>query len=111
MSPNFREVACKQVKRHMRLCLAATTVCETFITFSGSEPLLAEAASELMHDSMVNLVCHLANHSDLHCVDHGQRGELVAALILMQARDKASQSMGGGQDGCPSAPSWRPYFQ
>jgi hypothetical protein len=45
---------------------------------------------------VVNPVCHLANHSDfLHCVDRGQRGELVAALILMQARDKASQSMGG----------------
>jgi hypothetical protein len=88
---NFHEVACKQVERHMRLCLAATTGCETLITFPGSEPLLAEAASQLMHDSMVHPVRHLANHSDLHCVDRGQRGELVAALILMQARDNATQ--------------------
>jgi len=94
LSSNFREVACKQIERHMRLCLATTTGCETLVTFSGSEPLLAEAASELMHDSTVNPVRHLANHSDLHCVDRGQRGELVAALILMQARDKA-QSMEG----------------
>ena len=89
MASNFREVACKQIERHMRLCLATTTGCETLVTFSGSEPLLAEAASQLMQGSMVNPVRHLANHSDLHCVDRGQRGELVAALILMQARDKA----------------------
>ena len=88
---NFREVARKQVERHMRLCLAATTGCETLITFSGSEPLLAEAASELMYDSLANPVRHLANHSDLHCIDRGRRGELVAALILMQTRDKATR--------------------
>ena len=60
--PKFHDVACKQIERHMRLCLAATTGCE-------KEPLLAEAASEIMHDSMTNPVRHLANHSDLNCVD------------------------------------------
>ena len=89
MASNFHEVACKQVERHMWLCLAATTGCKTLITFSGSKPLLAEVVSQLMRQSMVNPVCHLANHLDLHCVDHGQCGELVAALILMQACDKA----------------------
>ena len=93
--PKFLEVTCKQMERHMerhmRLCLAATTGCETLITFSGSEPLLAEAAAELVHDSMANPVRYLANHSDLHCVDRGRRGELVAALILMQARDMATR--------------------
>jgi hypothetical protein len=92
MATNFREVAYKQVEHYMRLCLAATTGCETLITFSGSEPLLAEATSQLMHHSMVNPVRHLANHPDLHCVNHGQCGELVAALIIMQACDMA-QSM------------------
>ena len=83
MASNFREVACKQVERHMRLCLAAMMGCKTLVTFSGSEPLPAEVASEIMQGSIMNPVCHLANHSDLHCVDRGQRGELVAALILM----------------------------
>jgi hypothetical protein len=92
MATNFREVACKQVERHMQLCLATTTGCETLITFSGSKPLLAKAASQLMHHSMVNPVCHLANHPDLHCVNCGQRGELMAVLIIMQACDMA-QSM------------------
>jgi hypothetical protein len=31
----------------------------------------------------------LAHHSDLNCIDRGRRGELVAALIIMQARDAA----------------------
>jgi len=86
---NSRDVACKQVERHMRLCLAATTGFERLITLAGSEPLLAEAASQIMRGSGVNPVRHLANHSDLHCVDRGRRGELVAALIIMQARDAA----------------------
>jgi hypothetical protein len=91
MASNFRAVTCKQIERHMRLCLAATMGCKTLITFVGSEPLLAEAASQLMHGSMANPVSCLANHPDLHCIDRGRRGELVAALILMQARDMAAR--------------------
>ena len=86
-----RAVACTQVERHMRLCLAATTGFERLITLAGSEPLLAEAASQLMRDSLINPVRHLAEHSDLNCIDRGRRGELVAALIVMQARDAALQ--------------------
>jgi hypothetical protein len=73
----------------MQPCLAATTGFETLITLAGSEPLLAEAASQIMHESLTNPVRHLADHSDLNCVDRGRRGELVAALIIMQARDAA----------------------
>ncbi len=76
----------------MRLCLAVTTGFERLITIAGSEPLLAEAASQLMHESRTNPVRHLANHSDLNCVDRGWRGELVAAMIIMQARDTASRN-------------------
>jgi uncharacterized protein YwbE len=84
-----RDVACKQVERHMRLCLAATTGFERLITLAGSEPFLAEVAAQLMHNSGATPVRYLANHSDLHCVDRGRRGELVAAMIIMQARDAA----------------------
>ncbi len=75
----------------MRLCLAATTGFERLITLAGSEPLLAEAAEELMRDGQMNPVRYLAEHSDLNCIDRGRRGELVAALIVMQARDAALQ--------------------
>jgi hypothetical protein len=84
-----RDVTCKQVERHMRLCLAATTGFSRLITLAGSEPLLAEAAWQLMRDSSAKPVRHLAEHSDLHCIDRGRRGELVAALLVMQARDAA----------------------
>jgi hypothetical protein len=84
-----RDVTYTQVERHMRLCLAATTGFERLITIAGSEPLLAEAASQIMAGCLVNPVRLLANHSDLNCVDRGGRGELVAELIVMQARDAA----------------------
>jgi hypothetical protein len=92
-NPNERTRATlhKQIERHMRLCIAATTGFEEFVTIAGSEPLLAEAAFELTRASKVNPVRHLANHSDLYCVDRGRRGELVAALIIMQARDMSLQ--------------------
>ena len=81
-------VALKQVERHMRLCLGVTAELENLVTLAGSEPLLAEAAFDLMRLEG-NPVRHLANHPDLHCIDRGRQGELVAALIVMQARDAA----------------------
>ncbi|KAF8492177.1 hypothetical protein F5888DRAFT_1806903 [Russula emetica] len=83
------DVARTQVERHMRLCLAATAGRDTLVTLAGSEPLLAEAAYELMKGTEWNPVHHLAHHSDLNCVDRGRRGELVAALLIMQACDAA----------------------
>jgi hypothetical protein len=83
------DVARKQVERHMRLCLAATAGRDTLVTLAGSEPLLAEAAYELMKGTQSNPVAHLAHHSDLNCVDRGRRGELVAALLIMRACDAA----------------------
>jgi len=74
----------------MRLCLEATTGFERLVTLAGSEPYLAEAAQELMFFSGANPVWHLARNSSLSCVDRGQRGELVAMLIIMHARDTAA---------------------
>ena len=88
-------VARTQVERHMRLCLAATTERETFVTLAGSEPLLAEAAYELMRGTQLNPVRYLASHSDLNCMDRGRRGELVAALLIMQACDAARAASEG----------------
>ena len=83
-----------QVERHMRLCLAATAGRDMLITLAGSEPLLAEAAYELMKGTRSNPVHHLANHRDLNCVDRGRRGELVAALLIMRACDAARAASG-----------------
>jgi len=94
------DVARTQVERHMRLCLAATAGRDTLVTLAGSEPLLAEAAYELMKGTQSNPVYHLANHSDLNCVDRGRRGELVAALLIMRACD-AARAVSSGQRWIP----------
>jgi len=88
---NADEISCNiartQVECHMQLCLSAS---EQLVTLAGSEPLLAEAATELMRQGYVNPVVHLASHPDLRCINRGRRGELVAALIIMQARDASA---------------------
>ncbi|KAI9454622.1 hypothetical protein F5148DRAFT_424620 [Russula earlei] len=89
MDVSARDVSFAQVERHMRLCIAATVGLEKLVTMAGSEPLLAEAAYDLMKETEMNAVRHLANHSDLNCVDRGRRGELVATLLIMQAFDAA----------------------
>ena len=86
-SPVSHAVARTQAERHMRLILQADAAFENVVTTVGSEPLLAEAASELFKQSLANPVHHLAYHPDLSSVDRGRPGEIVAALIIMQARD------------------------
>jgi hypothetical protein len=85
-----RSVAREQIERHMRLCVAATTGLDTLITVAGSEPLLAEAAREILDLTKKRPVRILADNSDLNCIDRGMRGELVAALLIMRARDVSS---------------------
>ena len=89
------DVVRTQVERHMRLCLAVTAGRDTLVTLAGSEPLLAEAAYELVKETESNPVVHLANHSDLNCVDRGRRGELVTALLIMRACDAARAASSG----------------
>ena len=89
MDGTARDIICALVERHMRLCIAATTGIGKTITISGSEPLLAEAAYELMKGTGTNAVCHLAEHSGLNSIGRGRRGELVATLLIMQAYDAA----------------------
>jgi len=42
-----------------------------------------------MKGTETSAVCHLANHANLNCIHRGHRGELVAALLIMQAYDAA----------------------
>jgi hypothetical protein len=72
----------------MRLCIATTAELK-MITITGSEPLLAEAAYQLMKSTQTNAVHHLAQHLDMNCIYRGRRGELAAALLIMQAYDAA----------------------
>jgi hypothetical protein len=94
MDETAHDVAHTQVEWHLRLCILATAGLEKMVTISGSEPLLAEAAYQLMkaqEGAKKSAVCHLAMHPDLNCIDRGRRGELVAALLIMQAYDAARE--------------------
>jgi hypothetical protein len=81
MDGTAHDIACAQVERHMRLCIAATTGLESLVTIARSEPLLADAAYRLLKGTKMTAVRHLADHLDLNCIDRGRRDELVAALL------------------------------
>jgi hypothetical protein len=85
--PNTRSLVRKQIEHHMRLCTIATSGFEVLFSTVGSEPLLAEAAAEAMNKSNANPVQLLSNILGKNCIHHGDGGELVAALLVMQARD------------------------
>ena len=86
-------VACQLVERHMRLILAASHGFKSLLTFAGSEPILAEAAFDAMRFSNVNPVRHLVENAHFNCIDRGSGGDLIAAFIIMQARDVAVLSV------------------
>jgi hypothetical protein len=98
-----QDVALTLVKHHMRLCVAATGNFEKVMTMAGSEPYLAEAARELM--SRVGAVRLLAENSYLSCIDLGRHGELVAALLIMRARDACHDATVGRDWGRSRVPA------
>ncbi|KAH9991142.1 hypothetical protein BJV77DRAFT_1068477 [Russula vinacea] len=89
-----RILACLSVRFALEFNVDGTAR-DKLVTVAGSEPLLAEAAYDLMKRTQTNAVRYLAGHSDLHCVDRGRRGELVAALLIMQAHDEARGESSG----------------
>jgi hypothetical protein len=89
---NARHIVAKQVERHMRLCTITTSGFEVLLTTTGSEPLLAEAAFEVVKKSTNSPIYHLSIHMDSNCIIYGERGELVAALLVMQARDAVAEA-------------------
>ncbi|KAJ8462310.1 hypothetical protein ONZ51_g10986 [Trametes cubensis] len=56
---------------------------------TASEPLLAHAAAKVMNEFGLNLVRSLTEGFKHGLLDKGQRGELVARLLLIFAHDKA----------------------
>ncbi|KAI0259430.1 hypothetical protein BC834DRAFT_974310 [Gloeopeniophorella convolvens] len=85
-----RDAVLTLVERHMRLCISATSGFEALSTTSSSEPILAEAAQEILYEIGQSPVQHLAGRLDHPFIDRGNRGELTALLILMAARDKVA---------------------
>ena len=84
-----------QVENHMRMCIHATEGFQTMVTVPSSEPLLAEASATIMKTDLgeKEAPSALLDHIMNSYVSTGERGELVAALILLLARDKATQEI------------------
>ncbi len=79
-----------QVEKHMRICLAATAGLNSMRTISPSEPLLAEGAYIAMADWSAAEA--LLQNIDDSSVSAGDQGELIAALIILLARDDVVRS-------------------
>jgi hypothetical protein len=87
-----------QVERHMRICLAATHGFRSMVTISPSEPLLAEASRKIMRDRLgvKEAPQALLTHVIGSYLSLGDRGEIVAALLLLLARDHATRDREDG---------------
>jgi hypothetical protein len=76
-----------QVEKHMRVCLSVRPGFTSAITVAASEPILAEAARDVMLE--MNSPEELLKALRLSGMDKGDRGEMAAMLLLLLAYDKA----------------------
>ncbi|KAF9505310.1 hypothetical protein BS47DRAFT_1400536 [Hydnum rufescens UP504] len=86
------ETSAALVERHMRICLDVDPNSSVMTTVSPSEPLLAEAARATMSlcpgfSAVDALVSHLNDSGP----DKGNRGSLLAMLLLILAYDNAAK--------------------
>ncbi|KAI0310330.1 hypothetical protein OF83DRAFT_1288185 [Amylostereum chailletii] len=88
-----RVVERTQVERHMRIYLSVAADFCSLTTVAASEPLLAETASFGMTAPGWNAAAALLSHTHSSRLDPGDRGEVIAALILLLARDRASNAI------------------
>ncbi|CAJ0749101.1 3807_t:CDS:2, partial [Entrophospora sp. SA101] len=78
------------IASYMHLCLDISEDRECIITSMPTEPVLAEAASQIMNDSNVNLtklINQLSSALKKGVIEAGYHGELAARLLLLKAWD------------------------
>ncbi|KZT12589.1 uncharacterized protein LAESUDRAFT_689269 [Laetiporus sulphureus 93-53] len=78
-----------QVEGHMRVCLKLDETFESMVSVSGSEPILAEAAYAVMQHDSFDVPNALKKVLEGFAVNKGDRGELLAMLLMTLARDAA----------------------
>jgi hypothetical protein len=81
------------VEKHLRVCLQVNPGFETPITIAASEPLLAEASYFIMRETTFDLPRALLNELEHQGLDKGDRGELVAMVLCLMARDAATRRL------------------
>src|SRR5277367_2829174 len=89
----------KQVEGHLRICLKIDQNFESMVTVSASEPLLSEGAYFIMQSPSFDAPKAMKSVLDGLSVHKGDRGELLALLLLILARDNAIGP--ADQDGRP----------
>jgi hypothetical protein len=78
-----------QVANHMRVCVAVGDGVESLRAVALSEPILSEAASQIMQDPTIfSLPESLAAVLSGFCINQGDRGELLVASFFTWARDQ-----------------------
>lgn len=82
-----------QVAKHLRFCVAIHPGFTGAVTIAPSEPILAEAARSIMIEKGFSAPQKLLDALELSGMDKGDRGELVAMLLILQAYDLARQEI------------------
>lgn len=77
----------EQMEGHTRICIRMQDNYETVDTITGSEPLLAEAAYNIMSDPEFKPAETMKLLFNSFSVHQGDRGELMSMLLLTLARD------------------------
>ena len=94
------------VANHMRTAFSVPEHREYLRSSYPSEPILAEAAARQMwqfrqHDILSGSAQVLKTHMMSGLLDQGERGELVARLLLVSAYDQAIEDEYGKENGRP----------
>ena len=79
----------EQVEAHMRVCLQVLPGFEGMITTCPSEPILSEAAYDVMSNPNFGAPRALQEVMTRFSIDKGDRGEFVVMLLFTLARDRA----------------------
>ncbi|KAH9179801.1 hypothetical protein EDB89DRAFT_2238751 [Lactarius sanguifluus] len=79
----------EQIANHMRVCVAVGGGIESLRGIAPSEPILSEAASDIMLSKEFDLPRALSLVLTGFSVDQGDRGELLVAAFFAWARDRA----------------------
>ncbi|KAL7747892.1 hypothetical protein RI367_006639 [Sorochytrium milnesiophthora] len=102
------ELARHLIDSHMAVCYWISPNRDRFSTMHASEPILAEAAAQLLADPPKSEFCRwkdvldaLIAHQQNNDIDLGNNGELVARILLSRAWDRsccpvAEESLGMG---------------
>ncbi|KAH9977335.1 hypothetical protein BGW80DRAFT_1288680 [Lactifluus volemus] len=88
-STSIREKTLDQIANHMQVCVEIGEENENIRGIAASEPILSEAASIIMRNTDFQWLNTLRTIVPAFSVNVGDRGELLVAAFLTQARDMA----------------------